>query len=411
MSQKSRIQDQDSLPGTQTFLVAYGKHPGWDDHIESLGTFTDQLVDLKRQLYLEGIERNIGAWEQLDDKDFLEQFDHSFVRFNVSNFIVGRMWSSTDGKGRSKYPMIICAQCCQVDIRREGDAIFDILERVESRSKEAASAEEVKAIIVDMQRVLQEKAEEVWSSVPEPPLPQVLSQLADHHDMQAQQHGIHRVLFFIQREILLFSSGRAESRVPVDSLRPLHLRVPQCANTAKETVLLWFDLLRSFVREDIPLNFFVPQGELWLEIIVGEPGSKELFSLKASLEKIPSVHEIPYEQYGMDETFIAEVDDLVTHSREGECHLKEWFQNQKNSSASAPKKKSAAKPLGLLFLVLCLIVLVVLWIKYFKDSRATSPPSTHLVPVESPEVSSVLDDGQELFDVDDDWFAVFSEDV
>ena len=49
-------------------VAAFGKHPGWDDHIEEIGLDSDLLVKAKRLLYTEGIAGNIdsGAWEKLE---------------------------------------------------------------------------------------------------------------------------------------------------------------------------------------------------------------------------------------------------------------------------------------------------------------------------------------------------------
>ena len=49
-------------------LAAFGKHPGWDDHIPGIGLETEQLARLKQSFYVAGIGRQIdsGAWEKLD---------------------------------------------------------------------------------------------------------------------------------------------------------------------------------------------------------------------------------------------------------------------------------------------------------------------------------------------------------
>ena len=50
------------------YLSAFGKHPGWNDHIDDLGLDTDALVTAKRLLYVQGISQNIdaGAWDALE---------------------------------------------------------------------------------------------------------------------------------------------------------------------------------------------------------------------------------------------------------------------------------------------------------------------------------------------------------
>src|SRR5438477_458719 len=96
------------------YLATFGKHPGWNDHIDDLGLDTDDLVNAKRLLYMQGINQNIDAasWENLEPGKRIDSFRHDFlwhmpagVGGDAECLIAGRMWSSVDGKGRDKYPM------------------------------------------------------------------------------------------------------------------------------------------------------------------------------------------------------------------------------------------------------------------------------------------------------------------
>jgi hypothetical protein len=92
-------------------ICLFGKHPGWDDHMEDLGLVTQRLVDVRRALYAEGIAGNIdsGAWEKLGPDAKIARFDHAFVwRFGPTEFVYGRVWASRDARGRDKYPMVAC---------------------------------------------------------------------------------------------------------------------------------------------------------------------------------------------------------------------------------------------------------------------------------------------------------------
>ena len=50
--------------GKYVGLAAFGKHPGWDDHVEDLGLETESLNLAKTLLYVNGIGGQIdsGAW-------------------------------------------------------------------------------------------------------------------------------------------------------------------------------------------------------------------------------------------------------------------------------------------------------------------------------------------------------------
>lgn len=100
-------------------LAVFGKHPGWDDHIpDDVGLDTARLVEAKQRLYLQGIGGNIdgGAWDKLPATQQVA-FGHAFVwrpapadgaAAGDRELLVGRLWHSSDGKRRERYPMIAC---------------------------------------------------------------------------------------------------------------------------------------------------------------------------------------------------------------------------------------------------------------------------------------------------------------
>src|SRR5881409_1524318 len=78
--------------GRQVFLCAFGKHPGWDDHVEDLGLDTESLIFAKTLLYVEGIGGQIdrGDWEKLEPQQQISAFKHLFVWQRGGQFLVGR---------------------------------------------------------------------------------------------------------------------------------------------------------------------------------------------------------------------------------------------------------------------------------------------------------------------------------
>src|SRR5688572_28846945 len=58
-------------------FAAFGKHPGWDDHMPDIGVVTEALATLKQNLYVGGIGSQIdsGAWERLEPEKRIEGFE------------------------------------------------------------------------------------------------------------------------------------------------------------------------------------------------------------------------------------------------------------------------------------------------------------------------------------------------
>src|SRR5215211_6359063 len=96
-----KLFNPDRPPTRAAYVAAFGKHPGWDDHIDDLGLETERLVQFKRMLYLEGLQRNIdsGAWEALSAGQRIDGFRHAFLWLTGGagdEAVVGRFWSSSD---------------------------------------------------------------------------------------------------------------------------------------------------------------------------------------------------------------------------------------------------------------------------------------------------------------------------
>src|SRR6267142_2546677 len=89
-----------SPDGRCVALAAFGKHPGWDDHVEDLGLEPASLNLAKTVLYVNGIGGQIdsGAWEKSDPAQQLPDFRHLFVWQRSGQILIGRLWSSSDGK-------------------------------------------------------------------------------------------------------------------------------------------------------------------------------------------------------------------------------------------------------------------------------------------------------------------------
>src|SRR5688572_13318798 len=130
----------------EIFLGAFGKHPGWDDHIDDIGLETESLVAAKQLLYVQGIGGQIGAWEKLDAGAQIP-FRHVFVWQRDQQLLVGRMWASSDGKKRTRYPMVVCAHCIGVSVDLVLDTLLAWLEEFQLRAVATRSADDVRAMV------------------------------------------------------------------------------------------------------------------------------------------------------------------------------------------------------------------------------------------------------------------------
>ncbi|MFW6163410.1 MAG: hypothetical protein ACODAJ_11630, partial [Planctomycetota bacterium] len=292
----------------EVHLAAFGKHPGWDDHIEDLGLDTEVLVGVRRVLYLQGIAGNIdsGAWEERGEDERLAGFHHLFVWRLGGDLVLGRMWSSRDGKGRTRFPMIVCAHCRHLPLRWAVAEVLPRLEAIEQRCKATTEAAEVRAAIAENDQALdQAAAAEEPVHDPVLPSPRAVARLAERPEMQPDHQGLHRIVYQMEREMPAFHLRASDTGTRAVSFRPHHMRVPLCAESRQEGIQLWMSFLPSQLDRSTPVLLFLPLEEPWVDLVVGEPGVQQFFCVRASTKAIPLATDIPY---SLDEAFVNRVE-------------------------------------------------------------------------------------------------------
>ena len=308
-----------SEPATRVSVAAFGKHPGWDDHIEDLGLGTERLIRIRQAMYVQGIGGNIdsGAWDKLKPEQRLDGFCHVFVSHSPGDVVVGRMWSSTDRKGRSRYPMVVCVHFSGPTLEWALGAALQRLEQVEQRCRSASTAADVRAIMAGLRREFHDgTAGASCDETQQPPwIPpgEVLSHLAAGAELGGGRPGLARLLYKIAREMVAYGPGRSEGAAGAER-RPSHLRVPMCADGFERAASLWVSFMRLQLDRSTPLLLLHRLDSSWTDIIVGEPTAQQFHCLQASLEAVPLITEIPYT---WDEGFEGRLEALLAASREG----------------------------------------------------------------------------------------------
>ena len=202
-------------PPEKVVVAAFGKHPAWDDHIDDIGLDTDTLITAKRILYVQGIGGNIdsGSWSKLREDQQIEDFNHAFVWCGGHNIIVGRLWSSRDGKGRTSYPMVVCVQCCQLSLEWIFENILPGLKKIERACVETTSAGEVRTTIENAQKEFRQLAQQC------PPCADLLqihsgalTKIAECFEAGGNHEGLLRILYNIERETERYKSDATDSK-------------------------------------------------------------------------------------------------------------------------------------------------------------------------------------------------------
>jgi hypothetical protein len=290
------------------FVAAFGKHPGWDDHIDDIGLETEVLIAAKRTLYVQGIGGNVdsGRWDKLLDNQRIAKFNRVIFWHIDGHLVVGRIWSSQDGKGRKSYPFIVCVQCSRLPTQWILDTVLPQLEKIEKLCTATRSADDVRFSIQDARQKLRQLSQQCASSPDSMVVyPDALSRLAERPEMGPGREGLYRILYHIDREVGRLRPGNTKGKALGSTL----LRLPVCPNTMLQDVFLWTSFMLTKIGLTTSILVLVPTiDNSWIDIIVGEPTELQLYCLRASLEIIPLTSNIPY---NIDQEFVEQAKKLI----------------------------------------------------------------------------------------------------
>lgn len=280
------------------WLGAFGKHPGWNDHMDDQGLETERLIAAKRVIYMEGIAAAIdsGAWDKLEPGQRIEDFGHEFIWRIGPDILAGRLWSSRDGKGRTKYPLVLCLQCRDVPLEWIFDHAMPSLMRLEDRLRRDSSADAVVSSINGVRSGLREAASQQSRGAEPTGASGRLAILVKRPEFGADQAGLLRILYQAEREWGSYLAGSHEtSRVRTDTTeRSYHLRVPGCAERASDRLRVWFEFASKVTASWVSCFLAAPVHQSWVDMVVGQPVGPQLFCLKANESRIPLSSDIPY---------------------------------------------------------------------------------------------------------------------
>lgn len=308
--------------GPRTAATVFGKHPGWDDHIDDIAIDTDLLGETKRWLYVEGIRTIVdhNAWDKLEPEQRLEEFDHVFYWRNGDEAVLGRLWSSRDGKGRTRYPMVICVHGRNLSQQWYFSTALPMLERMREQFVDTNSAAKVRAILD------QGRADLAAAAEAEPPVTAAsevdataLAKLSGQQEFnQEGEHvGLQRVLYQIEREMTAFRPMSAQGRTADKTsgemaIRAKHMRVPFCGNSVQDAVSIWMSVMSQQLTLQTPLLIIIPPRHEWCDLVVGPSTENNLRCLRTTPLATPLATAIPYT---IEEAFAAQVRQAVNASR------------------------------------------------------------------------------------------------
>jgi hypothetical protein len=274
------------------YFGIFGKHPGWDDHIEDLPLPTMSMVTAKQLLYVHGIGSQIssGAWSKLSEDACLPDFNHYLLWVRERQFLVGRLWGSRDGKRRAHFPMIALVHGINLPLEAALGPLLSRIEQVAAGCRATTSADGVRKVIA---RVSSEA----------PILP----------DKPADDSG---ATLRIARSSVLGLTRDLRGNLPP------RCRLPADPLDCLRSLRFWSRVCTSLAPPDVPLVFLAAPGAPWIDVLAREPTPGQFFCLRAGLAALPITYP-PDPQETVDEL---DADELVKASSGGKATPgRSWF--------------------------------------------------------------------------------------
>lgn len=275
--------------GPTVAVGAFGKCPLWSDHIyPDINLNGGPLSELKQSLYLDGIrDRAIGSWGKADPSQLIP-FGHELLWLTERRIVSGRLWYSRDGRDRDDFPMVIAADCQGVGLAWVLEQVMPVLQDLEDRIKRATHRDTVPMLIAETSDDLKRRANEAGGLVNAPgewTPPDALLHLSRCAELGGEQgEGLSRVM-----HVLRDVPARGMSATAAETVR-----VPWCAKTARQAILLWERALEARFGQPPTALFMAPFEGQWLDISLGRPDPAHFIALRASPQMIPFTTDIGY---------------------------------------------------------------------------------------------------------------------
>ena len=284
-------------------LAAFGKHPAWDDHVDDLGIQNERILAFQRAVYHQGIAThvNTGVWDRMPLDERIEGFEFWLCSSRLSysdNTLVGRVWSSSDGKGRTRYPMIACIDCGQMTLSWAFGPAIAALEDVAQTCIRLSEENQVRRVVREIgDRLRQDSSStsvEHYFCEPKVNTTDIVSKLIHAAPSVFDEEGMSRVIYQIQRDLpsYLKKSKRKDQGTSKSSSI---LRVPRCVDSPTESVRLWLRFAMDWFKSGTPIMILAPLHHDWIDLLIGEPVGPLLWCMRTGLKGFPMTNSIPYQ--------------------------------------------------------------------------------------------------------------------
>jgi len=275
-------------------LAGFGKHPGWDDHIDDFGLTTETLVTVRRILYSEGIASQVssGAWNRLEEVGRAVEFDHRFVWSREAQSVIGGIWASTDGKGRGHFPIIVCLQIavngwravhsCFAAVEQLGAEFQGAKEQRKFRDAFAEAQQGLSRDLVGHSPASPDEGGSETAGIRTDSLSSSISEVTGSESTEQRHEAVLDGIVALSQGVKKYQKQGGRERQG-----SAHLRLPAISVRRKESLEFWTGYLETRLDFRLPCLTIASPGLGPIDIIAGEPEARQFFCLRAPESGLP----------------------------------------------------------------------------------------------------------------------------
>jgi len=312
----SRVRPPRAPEAPASQLAGFGKHPCSGEHVPQQGMdaafgLTGHLPEVRRRLYVEPFEppsalsRGVVSYWTKQAPQSLIPMGHSFLWRMSDALVVGRLWQSHDKTGRGEFPFVLAAELTGIDAARALRITLPLCVRLEASLKKTNDRQVVQHLLDDARAELA-AATKAIASEPTRTVRAALATLFDEPALGPGGDVLLRILFAIDHLDPGGSEGLISKlvRIPCAPIAPGDIRLI----SDNSPLLLWHDAIVQRFGEKAVLLALLPDGQPWIDVIIGRPHTDHLQCLRLKPPTIEMATSLPQP---LDVSFRAKADQWL----------------------------------------------------------------------------------------------------
>jgi len=263
--------------------AAFGKLPGYGDHFEFPTPLPPVVAGIRQVMYVGGIKSWVGPWNRLAAEGKVIPFGHTIIHENGSDVTLLRVTPSEDAVSRAGFPLIVCASISGLPASAALAIGGPLLAQTDAVRESLRTEAQLQGLVERLQKDLLAGMEAAAAG--DSSDAGAVARLVVDPKMGLEAGLLLTVLGSLEDKLKL-GDGRRRPALPGE--RAVHLRVPATEAVARRSGLSWAEFLNVVLDFKAAAFYAIaPDGNQWVDLLVGEPTEKQFGCLRAGLEEFP----------------------------------------------------------------------------------------------------------------------------